>query len=213
MSTCREFCSYTRTRVFFCFFLVAASVDATRYKTCMEIILIRHGEAVEAAPGLGDPGRWLTEKGRRTTRKVGKWLDKRKARRPVQIWTSNLVRAVQTAEIIAREVGVKGEVTAIAELLPGADPNALLRLVGTYDGSGPLALVGHEPSLSLLARLLMGNDATVPELKKSGVYCIGYEPAVSEDKPAEVAFRFGLSPKDMKVIRSLATEETDTAAA
>lgn len=179
----------------------------------MEIILIRHGDAVEAAPGLGDPGRWLTEKGRRMTRKVGKWLDKRKSRRPVQIWTSNLVRAVQTAEIIAREVGVKGEVTAIAELLPGADPNALLRLVGTYDGPGPLALVGHEPSLSLLARLLMGNDAAVPELKKSGVYCIGYEPAVSEDKPAEVTFRFGLSPKDMKVIRSLATEETDTAAA
>jgi len=174
----------------------------------MEIIIIRHGEAVEAAPGLGDPGRWLTEKGRRTTRKVGKWLDKRKARRPVQIWTSNLVRAVQTAEIIAREVGVKGEVTAIAELLPGADPNALLRLVSSYEGPGPLALVGHEPSLSLLVRLLLGNGIAIPELKKSGVYCIGYEPSKSEDKPAEVTFRFGLSPKDMSVVRSVVVEES-----
>lgn len=173
----------------------------------MEIIIIRHGEAVEAAPGLGDPGRWLTEKGRRTTRKVGKWLDKRKARRPARIWTSNLVRAVQTAEIIAREVGFKGEIPAIPELLPGADPNALLRLVNTYDGPGPLALVGHEPSLSLLAKLLLGNDIVLPELKKSGLFCIEYEPSDSEDKPAEVAFRYGLSPKDMSVFRALEIEE------
>jgi phosphohistidine phosphatase len=173
----------------------------------MEIILIRHGEAVEAAPGLGDAGRWLTAKGRRTTRKVGKWLDKRKDRRPVQIWTSSLVRAVQSAEIIAREVGMKDEIIVQAELLPGADPNALLRLVSSYDGPGPIALVGHEPGLSLFARHLIGGDVPVPTLKKSGVYCIGYTPAVSEDKPAEVTFRFGLSPKDMSVVRSLEVSE------
>lgn len=169
----------------------------------MEIILIRHGEAVEAAPGLGDAGRWLTVKGRKTTRKVGKWLDKRSARRPTQIWTSTLVRAVQSAEIIAREVGLKSEIVAHAELLPGADPNALLRLISMYEGSGPLALVGHEPSLSLFARLLIGSDVPVPFLKKSGVYCIGYSPATSEDKPSEVSFRFGLTPKDMTVVKSL----------
>jgi len=173
----------------------------------MDIILIRHGEAVEAAPGLGDAGRWLTVKGRRVTRKVGKWLDKRKTRRPVQIWTSSLVRAVQSAEIIAREVGMKGEVFVHAQLHPGADPNELLRLVTSYDGPGPLALVGHEPGLSLFARLLIGSEVPVPGLKKSGIYCIGFTPAVSEDKPAEVSFRFGLSPKDMTVVRSLEPSE------
>jgi len=178
----------------------------------MEIILIRHGEAVEAAPGLGDAGRWLTIKGRRTTRKVGKWLDKRTARRPTQIWTSTIVRAVQSAEIIAREVGLKSEVVAQAELLPGADPNALLRLVSTYEGPGPLALVGHEPSLSLFARLLIGGEVPVPSLKKSGVYCIGYTPTVSEDKPSEVTFRFGLIPKKMTVVRSLEVASDETQA-
>lgn len=179
----------------------------------MEIILIRHGEAVEAAPGLGDPGRWLTVKGRQTTRKVAKWLDKRKSRRPAEIWTSSLVRAVQTAEIVARAVGLKSEVIAHAELLPGAEPTALLRLVSSYQGPGPLALVGHEPSLSLFARLLIGGEVPIPGLKKSGVYCIKYELAAAEDKPAEVAFRFGLLPKDMTVIRSLeVTEEVAQAA-
>jgi phosphohistidine phosphatase len=179
----------------------------------MEIILIRHGEAVEAAPGLGDPGRWLTVKGRRITRKVGKWLDQRKARRPVAIWTSSLVRAVQSAEIIAQEVGLEGEVVAQAELLPGADPNALLRLVTTFEGSGPLALVGHEPGLSHFARLLIGSEVPVPGLKKSGAIAIRYVPTDSEDKPAEIAFRFLLVPKGMTVVRSLeVAEETMTAA-
>ncbi len=171
----------------------------------MEIILIRHGEAVEAAPGLGDAGRWLTAKGRRVTRKVGKWLDKRRSRRPVQIWTSSLVRAVQSAEIIAREVGMKDEVIAQAELHPGADPNALMRLVTAYDGSGPLALVGHEPSLSLFARHLLGNEAAVPGLKKSGICCITYKPATAEDKPAQVNFRFLLDPKEMTLAYELET--------
>lgn len=173
----------------------------------MDIILIRHGEAVETAPGLGDTGRWLTVKGRRVTRKVGKWLDKRKIRRPAEVWTSSLVRAVQSAEIIAREVGLKSEVIVHAELLPGADPNDLLRLVNSYDGPGPLALVGHEPGLSLFARHLIGGDVPVPALKKSGIYCITLKPAVSVDKPAEVSFRFGLSPKNMTVVRSLEVSE------
>jgi phosphohistidine phosphatase len=169
----------------------------------MDIILIRHGEAVEAAPGLGDTGRWLTVKGRRTTRKVGKWLDERKSRRPVQIWTSSLVRAVQSAEVIAREVGVKTEVIVQPELLPGADPNDLLRLVTMYDGPGPIAFVGHEPGLSLFAWRLVGGEVPVPALKKSGIYCIEFVPSVSEDKPSVATFRYGLSPKGMVVVRSL----------
>jgi phosphohistidine phosphatase SixA len=102
---------------------------------------------------------------------------------------------------------MKSEIIVHAELLPGADPNALLRLIATNDDPGPIALVGHEPGLSLFARHLIGGEVPVPALKKSGVYCIGYEPSASEDKPAEVAFRFALSPKDMSVVRSLEISE------
>ena len=38
----------------------------------MDILIIRHGEAVDEAPGLGDAGRWLTGKKRKMTRKVGR---------------------------------------------------------------------------------------------------------------------------------------------
>lgn len=98
---------------------------------------------------------------------------------------------------------MKDEVIAQAELHPGADPNALLRLVTSYDGSGPLALVGHEPSLSLFARHLLGGEAVVPSLKKSGICCITYKPATAEDKLAEVNFRFLLDPKEMTLAYEL----------
>src|SRR5437867_59338 len=114
----------------------------------MEILIIRHGEAVGEAPGLGDAGRFLTEKGRKVTRRVAQWLAKRSKRRPVAIWTSPLVRSVQTAEILAEVAGLDGEVVACAELSPGRDPGDLLNLLTTQNPKGPLALVGHEPSLS-----------------------------------------------------------------
>src|SRR5881628_2985392 len=97
----------------------------------MDILLIRHGHAVDDAPGLGDAGRWLSAKGRKVTRKVARWLAKNRKRRPVTIWTSPLVRAVQTAEITAAEAAIKGEVKAISELSPGRDPGDLVKLIAS----------------------------------------------------------------------------------
>src|SRR4051812_6972266 len=120
----------------------------------MEILIIRHGQAVDEAPGLGDAGRWLTAKGRKAARRTARWLARRKKRTPVVIWTSPLVRAVQTAEILAAEADLEGEVRACSELSPGRDPGDLIRLFEAYMGPSPVAVVGHEPFLSLLASTL-----------------------------------------------------------
>src|SRR5262245_37803816 len=104
----------------------------------MEILLIRHGQAVDEAPGLGDGGRWLTAKGRKVTRKVARWVAKGGRRRPLSICSSPLVRAVQTAEILAAEAGFKGEVRMLAQLAPGHDPGDLLKLLVTETFEGPL---------------------------------------------------------------------------
>ena len=152
----------------------------------MEILLIRHAQAVDEAPGLGDAGRWITLKGRKLTRKVARWLAESDKRRPVTIWTSPLVRAVQTAEILAAEADYKGELRACAQLSPGHDPGDLIKLLGTEGVEGPLALVGHEPSLSLIATALLG-DIGFTGFKKSGVLGLRWEPAPSGDaaKPRE----------------------------
>ena len=157
------------------------------------LLLIRHGEAVESAGELGDNGRWLTRKGREVTHEVARWLAKKAARRPVAIWTSPLVRAVQTAEIIVAHRALDLDVSARRELSPGGDWTALLTEIARYEGTGPLALVGHEPMLSNIASALMPG-APWPGMKKSGVALLlwdGREPAV---------LGFWLRPKGMQVI-------------
>lgn len=156
----------------------------------MLILLIRHGQAVDEAPGLGDTGRWLTAKGRKVTRKVARWLEKSDERRPTAVWSSPLVRAVQTAEIVAATVGYEGEIKSCSELSPGRDPGDLVARLGNEPVSGVLALVGHEPSLSLIAGALLG-EAHVAALKKSGVLGVRWKAGRGER-------RFAFDPARMK---------------
>src|SRR5581483_6827547 len=116
------------------------------------LLLMRHGEAVDGAPG-GDGDRWLTSHGRQTTRAVAEHLARHMA--PATVWTSPLVRAVQTAEILASAVGLQGSVEVLRELATGHD-DAILQHVADFEGDGTLCLVGHEPTLSQLAVTLLG---------------------------------------------------------
>jgi phosphohistidine phosphatase len=164
----------------------------------MEILLIRHGHAVDEAPGLGDAGRWLSVKGRKVTHKVARWLAKSDKRRPAAIWTSPLVRAVQTAEILAAESDYKGELRACAQLGTGHDPGDLLQILGSETFAGPIALVGHEPSLSRIAAALLG-DIGFTGFKKSAVMGLTWQPlpeGVAAKPPGELWFV--LDPARMK---------------
>jgi phosphohistidine phosphatase len=158
----------------------------------MELLLVRHGVAVDEAPGLGDTGRWLTAKGRKLTRRVARWLGKSDKRRPALIWSSPLARALQSAEILAAAIDYEGEIRVVAELSPGRDPGDLIKLFDeATSAGGPLALVGHEPSLTLLASTLLGDQSAAGRLRKSGVIAI-------ELKEGAARFRFLLDPAEMK---------------
>ncbi|HSN97514.1 MAG TPA: phosphohistidine phosphatase SixA [Candidatus Nanopelagicales bacterium] len=171
----------------------------------MEILIVRHGQAVDDAPGLGDSGRWLTARGREVSRRVARWLAKRKDRRPAAIWTSPLVRAVQTAEILAEAAGLSADVSVAPELSPGRDPVELMRLLSHHRGPEPLALVGHEPLLSSLVSSLLGDAVWSgvmlaeggeprPKLRKSGVAALCW------DRRGAAELRFVLDPKEMTVV-------------
>lgn len=160
----------------------------------MDILLIRHGDAVEDAPGLGDGGRWLTDKGRRITRQVALWLAEQKHHRPVEIWTSPLVRAVQTAEIIAAAVELQEPVAVLADLSPNGHLPEVLRALARFEGEGPVALVGHEPSLSTLAVTLLGPSVRWTGFKKSGVLGVRWKAR------SQGTFWFALDPKTLDVV-------------
>jgi phosphohistidine phosphatase len=78
-----------------------------------------------------------------------------------------LVRAVQTAEIIASEYDC--EVVTVDALAPDEDPAKTLAWIGTEQADGTVALVGHEPHLSaMVSYMLAGKRAAFIELKKGG---------------------------------------------
>lgn len=67
------------------------------------LLVARHGEAEYESDLCSDEGGSLTHLGRRQARELAERL---RGERIAAIWTSSLSRAVQTAEIVAAELGV-----------------------------------------------------------------------------------------------------------
>ena len=139
----------------------------------MRLYLVRHAEAIERSGATPDASRYLTPKGRTAFRKIA-----RRAREagiaPEVIFTSPLLRAVQTAEILAERLKHEGPVVVANELSPGFDDRSLRSLL---DGAGNLAeaaFVGHEPDLGDLAALLLSLRGDFP-LRKGAVVALEVE--------------------------------------
>jgi phosphohistidine phosphatase SixA len=119
----------------------------------IHLYLVRHGVAEDAAAGTPDALRALSAKARKRMRKTARSFA-RKSGALESILVSPLVRAVQTAEILAGEVKHRA-LSVLAELAPEHAVDALLKAVGKRAGKkGSIALVGHEPQLSRLLAAL-----------------------------------------------------------
>ena len=121
----------------------------------MYLTLIRHGNASAPTADGGDQGRILTAAGRADIRTTGKAL-KAEGVRPDAVWCSPLVRAVQTAELVATELAFGGEVEAYPFLEPHGSLGALLATLGERPELEVVVIAGHEPFLSGAASLLLG---------------------------------------------------------
>ena len=120
----------------------------------MQIFLIRHAEAIDETLELRDPHRHLTDRGRDQARALGerlRWHDCT----VIEVWTSPLVRAVQTAEVVLATMGTQVPVRAEPALAPGGDVRPLVQRLSA-GAPGSVALVGHEPILSGIGALLTG---------------------------------------------------------
>src|SRR5262245_1738621 len=85
----------------------------------MHVLLVRHGNAL---PSQGsDEERILSVQGREETRALGARLIAA-GLRPDRLVSSPLVRAVQTAEILAATIGWKETVEIENSLVPEGDP-------------------------------------------------------------------------------------------
>jgi phosphohistidine phosphatase len=115
----------------------------------VRIYLVRHGEAT---PDHVDPARPLSERGRAQIERVARLAA---ALRPgvAEIRHSGLLRARQTAEILAAHLAPANGVRAVEGLTPDDEP---ARARAACEAAGePVMLVGHLPHLGRLASALL----------------------------------------------------------
>jgi len=130
-----------------------------------QLILIRHGSAEERTPEGDDFYRKLTEAGvEELTAFLPDIAPLLTESGNLKIWTSPLVRARQTAELVAEATAADG--IRQQEFLATGDYAALREAVDQEDDGFNLALVGHEPYMSSWTKELIG--AAIP-FKKGAV--------------------------------------------
>ncbi|CAH0348949.1 histidine phosphatase family protein [Aquabacterium sp. CECT 9606] len=125
----------------------------------MDLILWRHAQAhahvVEdgsAASFAEDLARALTPKGDRQAERMAAWLNQRLTD-TTRILVSPAKRTQQTAQALGRSF------KTVASIAPDASVDDLLMAARWPHAKDPVLLVGHQPTLGLLAaRLLAGQD-------------------------------------------------------
>ena len=132
-----------------------------------QLILIRHGSAEERTPEGDDFYRELTEAGAEELAAflpdIAPLLTKKGN---LKIWTSPLIRARQTAELVAKAAAV--EEIQYKEFLGTGDYAAFSEALAQEADGFTLALVGHEPYMSLWTKELIG--AAIPFKKGAAAF-------------------------------------------
>jgi phosphohistidine phosphatase len=143
----------------------------------VDLLVVRHALAWER-----DPARWPDD-GRRPLRPLGIRRFRAASRGLARlvphvdaVWTSPLVRAVQTARILHEEAGWPAAILANG-LAEDASPLPILRAAARASRTTRLVVVGHAPNLNeLVAIAICGRRTPAPiELRKGGVAYVRFE--------------------------------------
>ncbi len=136
----------------------------------MKIYILRHGEAAEHGdPRYKENERPLTAKGIQRTKQLAEYLEDLEIGFD-RILSSPLIRARQTAEIVAGKLGKPVELTDA--LTPSGSMKDLVdQIAGLRPVPESVALVGHEPYLSGFISLLCIGSPDLPIKLKKGALC------------------------------------------
>ena len=169
----------------------------------MQVIFIRHGAAEEAGHGVPgkDAKRRLVKAGKKETRTVAGALDYLRLR-PGIILTSPLVRARETAEIVARRVKRAPHPQPADSLKPGGTWQALKRDIAGHlaqsrrskrrKGPDIVCVVGHQPDLSRMISEALCGTAVGFKMEKSACIALRWE---NPEMKGEVAIAFAVEPE------------------
>ena len=136
--------------------------------TPTELYIVRHAIAAErGSEWPDDTKRPLTERGINRFKEVVKGL-RRLDITVDEVFTSPLVRARQTADILASGLEWKAPVKVLDALAPGHTAASVMTQLARVAKRRRVALVGHEPELGELAAYLIGAGRALA-FKKGGI--------------------------------------------
>lgn len=138
---------------------VVATRSTIAFAGNMWIYLLRHGIAEDSRSGQPDEQRALTQEGWDRLEIAAKTWQKL-VPTPELVLTSPLLRARETAQVLAKAVGFAGELRHEDTLVPHVRPEQTITVLEAelLSQTASLAVVGHEPHLGyLLGSLLTGH--------------------------------------------------------
>jgi phosphohistidine phosphatase len=168
----------------------------------MNLYLMRHGIAVADGPGVhSDSERPLTSKGVKRLGRAARGLAKLNIAFS-SVLTSPLLRARQTAEIVAQILALEAKLAEISELAPESSVEQLMAGLAAFHDQKNVLLVGHEPLLSHLASFLLLRKSK-PDLnmrfRKGGLCCIEID-HLPPTSPG--LLHWHLTPKQLRLLSS-----------
>jgi phosphohistidine phosphatase len=162
-----------------------------------ELYLVRHGLAEERGDAWPDDSkRPLTEDGIARMRKAARGLARLGVVLDV-VLTSPLVRARQTAELVASGQASRPSLVNIDSLAPDGSYAALAADLEKHGRKNRIAIVGHEPGIGELAARLIGSRHSI-EFKKGAICRIDVD-EIPPGGPGDL--RWLLTPKILRSLR------------
>lgn len=135
------------------------------------LVLVRHAKASASAPT--DHDRPLTDQGREAARAAGEWIGSQGLVADAAL-VSDALRTRETWELLAEGAGWDVE-PELSPALYAADPQSALDLVAdTAADARCLVVVGHNPTVALLAQQL--DDGTGDPAAADAMITGGYPP-------------------------------------
>lgn len=129
----------------------------------MDLILWRHAEAHLLKDDQNDLDRGLTAKGERQAARMADWLSQRLAQ-GTRVIVSPAVRCQQTARALGKNFKTLGA------LAPDASGEALLKAARWPESPDPVLVIGHQPTLGLIASRLLAGTPQPWSVKKGAVW-------------------------------------------
>jgi phosphohistidine phosphatase len=140
----------------------------------LRLSLVRHAKTEPGRTGQEDWDRVLEPRGQRDAPEMGQRLKGRHLK-PERILSSPAVRAITTATIIARELGVQAGKVHQDERLYLAGPKDMLKVVHELGGTARhLMVVGHNPGITEFGDRLSA-ERSLDNMPTCAVYTLEFD--------------------------------------